>query len=308
MSFITLLPVIFKAIRKFSALFSKGRELVKSVTNSDSVASTPEDLEAEIQQLPPEFQAQWAEAMAQEIEMYKAQNERLELEIGTVDDTITDKIDQETANEVARMRMTTRPWAVRYSMYLLLFPFFLIGFDIAQYLVFHWIVQPIYWLISLCGCVAISAGELRELIVFNTFDYAFGIADLNQVKEIAAQKAGFLATITEVLSLSMFGIIYKEAVPWATSIVLGYMGLREVGKAAGRSDNPNTPDRKFGDGKGAAMVQNVMERASNIGGGKGKVIKDTISNIVEKNKVLDNAREKVDGIRKFFKNINFKRK
>ena len=95
------IPSIISAVSKVSDLFSSGKEAVKKVTGSDSIASTSTELQDEIQSLPKEQQAQWAQIMQQKVELYQAENQRLDIEIGRIDSNITSKLTPEAASKIA---------------------------------------------------------------------------------------------------------------------------------------------------------------------------------------------------------------
>ena len=136
---ISAIPTIITAVSKVSELFKKGRDTVKAVTGDPSQASTPEELQTEVQQLSPEQQNRWAEVMAKEVDKYTAQNERLAVEIGLVDANITSRVSEDAASKIAIMRMTTRPWSVRCMVLYVLFPFFLVIIDMLQHLMIAWL-------------------------------------------------------------------------------------------------------------------------------------------------------------------------
>ena len=94
------LPAIFTTVSKVSDLFLKGKEVVEKVTGKPSEASTPDELKEEIESLPPEQQAKWAHAMQQKIELYKVENERLDIEIGRITPELQSKVTAEAASKI----------------------------------------------------------------------------------------------------------------------------------------------------------------------------------------------------------------
>ena len=214
------IPTIIAAARKVSSVFHKGQEVLAEVTGRPSESSTPEELETELRTLPEDQQNRWAETMAKEVEQYTAQNERLATEIGLIDSTLTAKLSREAVDEVAILRMTTRPWTVRWMVRYILFPFFLIFIDIAQNLILAWLPFLKRWITP-----------------FDTFGHFFGVVrppdtgDVTILNEFAQLFADGLAPTT------MAGQLYIDSVPWVVSVVVSYMGLREVGKWRGHADN-----------------------------------------------------------------------
>ena len=192
-------------------MFDKGRKVVETVTGKPSEASTPEDLEEEVKNLPQDQQAVWAQQMQHELALYQAETDRIELEGGRVDHHVTSKITSGAADKIAVLRQSTRPWAVRMAMYFILLPVFLALVDVAQGLLAHWIVHPI-------GAIFDSAG-MQEFAGFEAFKTVFGVGATDAV------------TKEEGLSSTVVGLIYTESVVWLTGIVVAYMGLREYGKS-----------------------------------------------------------------------------
>lgn len=219
---IAAIPTIFSAISKVTELFNKGKEAVEKVTGKESQASTPDELRTEIESLPVDEKNRWAEFMSKQVDLYAKQNERLAIEIGLIDPNITGKLDTKSANEIAVLRMTTRPWAVRLMVHYVLFPFYLVVVDIIQIIL-------VTWLPFLRNYLGIEP--------FNSFEYVFGVLKISEDLEASA-----LQKVLEVFSekgaapATFAGELYMESIPWVVSIIIGYMGLREVGKARGHKD------------------------------------------------------------------------
>jgi hypothetical protein len=231
--FLAALPAIFSAVSKVTDLFDKGKEVAGAVRGRSSEASTPQELESEIRELPPAQQDQWAKAMQAEVSKFKAQNERLAVEIGIVDTNITEEVSTKAADTIALMRMTTRPWTVRWMVHYVLFPFYLVTLDVVQQLLLAWL--PF-----------LSTLGIRE---FKAFDYVFGSIGAE------VQDPGFwekFAGIAEkgLVGKTMAAQLYMESIAWVVSIIVAYMGLREIGKARGTADG--TPHKAAGEGALAA--------------------------------------------------------
>ncbi len=214
------IPTIFNAVGKVTDLFKKGKETVEAVTGKTSVASTPEELRAEVESLPPEEQNRWVEVMSKQVDMYAKQNERLAIEIGLVDENITKKLGTEAANKIAKLRMTTRPWTVRWMVHYVLFPFYLVAIDVVQNVLVAWFPFLKTWGVE----------------PFNVFAYVFGVMNLPSGGDASAVEK-IVSVFTKNGGPTTFaGQLYIESIPWVVAIILGYMGLREIGKAKGHKD------------------------------------------------------------------------
>ena len=210
---------IIGAISLASELFSEGKKAVEIITGAPSQAATPAGLQSEVEAMPPEQQAQWAKAMEQKIAMYKARNERLANEQGSVDAATLNAIPPEARAEVALMRMTTRPWAVR------------------------WCVRSLAW----PPLAALTIDGI--LVLANLLARAFGwtarhsvIADGKIVGETVVPLQFDLMASALLADGSGFMTLYSWFAPTAASIVITYMTLREVGKARGHSDGPSVSE------------------------------------------------------------------
>jgi hypothetical protein len=217
---IAALPSIFSAVSKVSDLFSSGKEAVKKVTGNDSIASTPVELQEEIQSLPEAQQAQWAQIMQQKVELYQAENQRLDIEIGRIDSNITSKLTPDAAGKIAYLRQATRPWTVRMMVHYILFPFYLIIIDLAQDLIKNWLL---FW-----------TDAIKPV---KTFDYMFGALNPGSLE---GMDPGALDKILSAFAghdnqLTLAGDLYVDSIPWVVGIIVSYMGLREIGKARGTS-------------------------------------------------------------------------
>lgn len=244
---IAAIPTIITAVSKVSELFKKGRDTVQEVTGAPSQASTPDELQTEVQQLPPEQQNRWAEVMAKEVDKYTAENERLAVEIGLIDANISSKLSEEAASRIALMRMTTRPWSVRCMVLYVLFPFFLVIIDLVQYLIITWLPFLDRWIDP-----------------FNSFEYVFGV-----MKWPENVDAGTMEKLVSLFSgqggpATFAGKLYVESIPWVVSIILGYMGLREIGKWRGTADK--APEGVLAGGKTSpvSVVTQTLSEGVNL--------------------------------------------
>lgn len=198
-AFVAALSAIFTAISGATELFDAGKQAYNEVTGN-AAPDTPAALQAAVENLPPEQQQAFAERMTKEIEMYRAQNERLEIQGGRVDAETLAVLTPEAATEVAVMRMTTRPWVVRQ------------------------LTRAMVWPVMSVFAVDIA------LAVINTF-----IAGIWAVFGEAAAPVQF-----ELVAGKFFGDggsvyvqMYSQIVEYSAYIVITYMTLREAGKAGG---------------------------------------------------------------------------
>ena len=227
---LALLPSIFSTVSKVTDLFNAGKKVVEAVSGEPSKASNPTELQQEVSQLPELKQAQWAEIMSQKIDLYKAQNDRLDLEQGRIDSNITSKLTPDAANKIAVMRQTTRPWAVRMMVHYVFFPWYLIVTDLVQELFNRWILKGLF-------------GAEHGVDVFNTFNYVFGnvVRGAQQTAQNAAESNAAEAIQVLTSGATTMSAMYMNSVGWATSIIIAYMGLREYSKAKGTSGDTPYP-------------------------------------------------------------------
>ena len=133
------------------------------------------------------------------LSMYRAQNERLEIQGGRVDAETLGALTPEAASKVAIMRMTTRPWCVRLFAGGMVFPVMgVFGVDILLALI-NTVVA---------GLWAVFGGDKPPV----QFDLIAG---------------KFFAENTIYVQL------YDALVPYAAAGVMTFMTLREAGKAGG---------------------------------------------------------------------------
>ena len=240
---LALIPSIIGAASKVSDIFKSAKKVKAEITGTPSVASTPEELQDEIASLPEDQQARWAQVMQQKVDLYKAENERLDIEIGRVDSNITSKLTPKAASEIAIMRQTTRPWAVRMMVHYVFFPFYLIIIDVIQLLFYSWFLKGLFKV------------KEENSPVFKTFDYVFGNFDPQQMSVLGK----FADMIKDPMSHTMMARIYAESVPWAVTVIISYMGLREIGKARGTAGDVGTTGKKGGSSAGEILSGTISK-------------------------------------------------
>jgi len=214
------LPSIFSAVSKVSSLFGKGKEVVENVTGKPSEASTPDELKEEIESLSPDQQALWVQSMQQKIDLYRMENDRLDIEIGRITPELQSKLTPQAANKIAIMRQTTRPWAVRMMVHYTFFPFYLVLFDSIQLALVHWF----------------GASEER---VFKTFNYVFGTLTIKDIDASVLDKVS--SVLGQPQHLTLAAEMYMSSIGWVISVIISYMTLREIGKTKGTSGDERTP-------------------------------------------------------------------
>lgn len=223
MSLLTIISSILKLASKTTGIFNKARQIKEKITSTPSMASTPDELNDEINSLTDNQKQEWAELMQIEIKKYAKENERLDIEIGRIDKNITSKLSSDKADKIAVLRQTTRPWAVRMMVHYLFFPFYLVLIDIIQNILKNWLF---FW---------------TDITPFLAFKYVFGNINLETLSQADVNVLSQLQTLVNNSSqMAIAGQLYINSVPWATGIIVSYMGLREIGKAKGIADNPTT--------------------------------------------------------------------
>lgn len=112
-------------------LFDAGKRIYEEVSGKPSQAATPAALQAEVEALPPEQQAQVAARMEAETAQYKAETDRLRVEEGELSPEILKVLPQEAAARIAILRMETRPLLVRRFAHVILLPIYVTAYDSA---------------------------------------------------------------------------------------------------------------------------------------------------------------------------------
>lgn len=198
LQFLAMLPGIFSAISSATELFDAGKQVYADITGKEP-PETVEALQSAVTELPADQQEAFASRMSKEIEMYQAQNARLEIQGGRVDAETLAALPPEAAAKVAILRMTTRPWCVRLFAKGMVYP-----------------VMSVF-------AVDIFLALVNSLIM--GFWVVFG-GDVPPVQfELIAGK--FFA------ENSIYVRLYENFVPYAAAGVMTFMTLREFGKGGG---------------------------------------------------------------------------
>ncbi|SCA57490.1 hypothetical protein MTBPR1_60003 [Candidatus Terasakiella magnetica] len=116
------IPAIFSVLKSGAELFNIGKKVVEEVKGEPSSATTPQELAEEVDQMSPEQSEKFIERMKTEIEAYEAITTRLTVQGGKMDAETLNAIPVEERGRIAVMRMTTRPWAVRWMVIAVVFP------------------------------------------------------------------------------------------------------------------------------------------------------------------------------------------
>lgn len=131
-----MLGAILGAITGIPALITAGENLYSAIAGKPvSQPGEATSLGTDVQTLPPDQQAQWAAAMQSQLEMYRAQSDRLKTEEGEVTADVLKALPPDAAKEVALLRMTTRPLVVRWMAHALLLPLYAMLVDFATALI-----------------------------------------------------------------------------------------------------------------------------------------------------------------------------
>ncbi|WP_135079286.1 hypothetical protein [Terasakiella sp. SH-1] len=120
--FLAAIPAIFSVLKSGAELFNIGKKVVEEVKGEPSTATTPEELATEVDKLTPEQSEQFVTRMKTEIQAYEAITTRLIVQGGKIDAETLNAIPAEERGRIAVMRMTTRPWAVRWMVIAVVFP------------------------------------------------------------------------------------------------------------------------------------------------------------------------------------------
>jgi len=194
-----MLPAIFAAISGVAALVDAGKSAYEAIAGKPSAAPDAKALQTEVESLPPEQQQAWASAMAQKIDMHKAETARIANEQGEVTAELLRVLDPVAAAKVAVLRMTTRPWVVRKMVHVIVLPVYVTCLDVV--------------LMFLNGCYRSVTGN-RNFTPFDLFaEKLFGEG-------------------------SIYVVMYQWAAPTAAAVVVSYITAKTVeavknGPAAG---------------------------------------------------------------------------
>jgi len=121
-AFLAALPAIFAAIESATDLFDLGKDVVTEITGQDTDAQTPTDLRETVARLGPQDQARFVTRMKAELAFYQAITGRLADQGGKMDAATLQAIPERIRGRIAYLRMTTRPWAVRWMVLAVVFP------------------------------------------------------------------------------------------------------------------------------------------------------------------------------------------
>ncbi len=121
-AFLAALPAIFSAISSATELFGVGKQVVEEIKGEPSGATSPNELRNEVENLTPEQQEAFTSRMQSEISFYNAITQRLEQQGGRINADTLNAIPERQRGAIAKMRMTTRPWAVRWMVIAVVFP------------------------------------------------------------------------------------------------------------------------------------------------------------------------------------------
>ena len=121
-AFLAALPAIFAAIKGATEVFDLGKKVAEEIKGVPIGAKTSEGLIEEVESLTPEQKTGFVERMRGELALYEAMSARLSQQGGQIDASTLEAIPAVQRGEIAHMRMTTRPWAVRWMVIAMVFP------------------------------------------------------------------------------------------------------------------------------------------------------------------------------------------
>jgi len=121
--FLALLPTLLGALSAAPKVFEAGKAIVETVTGKAvPETATPKDLIEHIKTLPPEQAEAIVDGMKANIDLYRAETDRIKIEGGEITAEILTAIPEKQRARVAILRMTTRPWLARYAMRIIAAP------------------------------------------------------------------------------------------------------------------------------------------------------------------------------------------
>jgi len=121
-AFLAALPAIFAAMKGAVDLFDVGKQVVEDIKGESVNARSPDELREEVDKLSESERAQFMERMKSELAFYETITNRLAQQGGHLDAEILNAIPPQARAQVALMRMTTRPWAVRWMVVSVVLP------------------------------------------------------------------------------------------------------------------------------------------------------------------------------------------
>jgi hypothetical protein len=161
-------------------------------------------------------QAEWARELAGRLTFHRAETGRMIADQGLVDKDTLNTLGESDRGRVAYLRMTTRPWAVRWMVRGLLAPFAIIAVDVI-FFSFNVILRALFGL------------------DWNPYDMSTGVS----------------AKIFEYEQIVKF---YTWYAGWASLVVMSYFGLREFGKSKGHDDVAKSAVADAGQAASSAMA------------------------------------------------------
>jgi len=121
-AFLAALPAIISAMSAATDLFGIGKKVVTDITGHPAQAKTVEAFEKELEHLPPAQLQTFITRMEGELSAYEQVTGRLRQDQGTLTAQTLTSLSPSERSYVARLRMTTRPWAVRWMVIAVVFP------------------------------------------------------------------------------------------------------------------------------------------------------------------------------------------
>jgi len=211
-AFLAALPAVFAAIKSATDLFDVGKQVVEEIQGGNSTIQTPAELKTEVEALPPDQKARFVERMRSEIDAYEAITGRIGLQSGQVNSSTLEAIPVQKRGQIALLRMSTRPWAVRWMVIAVVFP--PLALVTANLSISFYNVANAVWFLSPAALPHIHSGQVMNELYLTMVGWASGIImtymgmrefgkahghnDSVKVSDITGSFSGFLGRMKKV--------------------------------------------------------------------------------------------------------------
>jgi hypothetical protein len=161
-AFLAALPAIFAAIKGARDIFDLGKKVVEDVTGEAVDVRSSDQLRQHIESLPEEQQQAFVDQMQAELKAYDAVSNRLMQQGGRLDPETLTALSAEKRGKIAFLRMTTRPWAVRWMVVAVVFPPLVSVFSNLAIALFNILNDAFHWGHDALGFIEFK-GVLNDL-------------------------------------------------------------------------------------------------------------------------------------------------
>ncbi len=210
-AFLAALPAIFAAIKGATEVFDLGKKVIEEVKGEAVDVGSSDQLQDEVENLSPDQQASFVERMKEELQVYEAITGRMRLQGGKLDAQTLSEIPEKKRGAIAYMRMTTRPWAVRWMVIAVVFPP-LASVCANLFIAGHNVLNDVF-VFSPQNLAMINLGEVLNTLYLSMVGWASGVImtymGMREVGKAVGHKDGVrVSDITESFS-SLFGNVKK---------------------------------------------------------------------------------------------------